>query len=65
MVEHKHITCKVCKVIHLAIMDGKYPDGVNKRWKDKEGRLFNGKTCPNCQADKMKLHQRVKRANTN
>lgn len=59
--EEKNLTkCKKCEVIKYRILDGKF-DKINKRWKDESGRLWSGKLCPDCQAEKMRQHMKLKR----
>jgi len=56
MNEMRKIQCKTCKIIKEAILDDKYPDNINKRWRDVKGNLFNGRVCPECHRVKMKEH---------
>ena len=53
MTETKVIICKVCEQPKVAILAGTF-DGKNKKWVDEEGRMFNGRRCPTCHADKTK-----------
>lgn len=52
--DQKHIECKVCKVVKLAIFDGYRVDGKNKVWLDENGQEFNGRTCPACHQAKTR-----------
>lgn len=49
--------CKVCLVVKERIFDGMF-DKKNKRWKDKEGRFWNGHTCGECQQELVKENMR-------
>lgn len=46
--------CKVCSQPKQRILDGKYPDGKNKKYVDENGLKWNGSCCPNCQKAKAK-----------
>lgn len=48
MIESNKTQCKVCKAMKDRIEDGRYPDGRNKRWKDEDGKLWNGHICAAC-----------------
>lgn len=39
--------CKKCLQLKQRTLDGSF-DGVNKRWRDESGTLWNGSTCPAC-----------------
>lgn len=41
------MVCKICKEIRTRYLDKTYPAGA-KRWVDVNGKMFNGKVCPNC-----------------
>jgi len=60
--EYSIIECKTCKNAHKRYNAGKYP-GSSKdiRWVDESGRQFNGKQCPQCNADRVKLNKQLKR----
>lgn len=53
--------CKVCKEIKLRILDGKYNDGRNKKWKDENGKLWNGNNCSDCHKEIQKEIQKIRR----
>ena len=55
------IECNTCGKLVKRYFVGNF-DFRNKKYQDKHGRLFNGRCCPDCQAEKMKLHMRVRRA---
>jgi len=59
--ETRLISCKVCKEVKEAFQDGFYPKGINRRWRDSDGRMFNGKVCPICNAERTKSHAQKKR----
>ncbi len=46
--------CKICGQLRTRIEDGKFPNTKNKRYKDEEGKLWNGKTAPCCHGIKVK-----------
>lgn len=57
--------CKRCKELKNRILDGKFPDSKNKRFKDEMGKLWSGNICPQCQVLKVKENMkqlRFKRA---
>lgn len=51
------IKCKECGELKKRHLDGTY-DGINKRWRDEEGRVFNGKLCPECHQFRSKVNMR-------
>lgn len=53
--------CKICNKIKVRIADGNF-NSKDKRWRDSEGELWNGLTCPSCHKNKMVLKMREKRA---
>ena len=60
--DSKDIICKVCKEkVHLVCTET-YPNGI-KKWKDEEGRIANGKICPECNKNRAKNTMRKTRAN--
>lgn len=54
MTESNLVHCKHCKKLKERIEDGKF-NKTNKRFKDINGKLWNGKTCPDCHAEKIKM----------
>jgi hypothetical protein len=54
--------CKKCGETKVRNPAGKFHNGRDKRFVDSEGKLWNGLTCSNCQAKKMKSHMKVKRS---
>lgn len=50
--------CKICNDYKIRIQFGKFNTGGNKRWVDGDGKMWNGRICPQCQvkiaADNMK-----------
>lgn len=40
--------CKVCHELKLRILDGKFPDAKNKKFRGEDGKLWNGSTCSAC-----------------
>jgi len=57
MKETNLATCKLCQVIKTRTQDGMFDDR-NKRWVDEHNRMWNGRTCPDCQALKAKSNMR-------
>lgn len=62
MLESNKTLCKSCKVIKLRIEDGKFPDLKNRKWRDESGGLWSGKTCPDCNRNRLKEHMKSKRS---
>lgn len=60
MEDRKIVRCKTCNVLKEATLSGTF-DGVNKRWVDSNGKLFNGKVCPDCHKEKQKNNIKAKR----
>ena len=54
-------TCRNCQKIKIRQQDGKY-NGKDKRWIDQNGRKWNGRKCPECQAETMRSRMKVKRS---
>lgn len=58
--EKSVIKCRECGELRTRYLDGTY-DGLNKRWRDKEGKVFNGKVCPECHLFRTKVNMRKMR----
>lgn len=58
--EKNTIICKVCRQLKVRISDGKFNDR-DKKYRDEQGLLFNGKTCGSCHQEKMRKNKRVKK----
>lgn len=56
--------CKKCNELKKRIQDGKF-DGKNKRWRDEEGSLWNGRVCGRCNLDRVKNLMKQKRSASN
>lgn len=54
--------CRKCGKLEVRKQDGFYPDGRNKRFIDSNNRLWSGRTCGNCQKDRVKIQIKEKRA---
>lgn len=52
--------CKVCGQIKKRYFDGKF-NKKDKKWRDSEGCLWNGHTCPDCHRMRCKDRQRSRR----
>jgi hypothetical protein len=61
--EVRGLTCKICSKVELGFFDGNYPDGKNKRWKNAEGILQNGRVCGACNNERIKNKMKEKRKN--
>lgn len=53
--------CKKCNEIKWRVLDGTF-DGVNKKWRQEDGKLWNGSTCGECNLTRMKESTRKLRA---
>lgn len=53
------ITCKVCKEQKTRYQDGMF-DHKNKRWRDENGLMFNGRQCGECVKKIQAEYQRKK-----
>ncbi len=55
-------TCRgSCEKLKVRKHDGSF-DGKNKRFVDADGKLWNGRICPDCHKDKVKTRLKLKRA---
>jgi hypothetical protein len=52
----------VCGKLKLRKHVGTF-DGKNKRFVDESGRLWNGRKCPDCHKNKVKVDTKEKRTN--
>lgn len=57
MTESDKRHCKICNELKSRILDGKY-NAKDKRYKDENGKLWNGKICPSCQKRKTRDNMR-------
>lgn len=57
--------CKQCLTTKKRTLAGKYPDNKNVKWVDEHGRQWNGKLCPECNAQRAKLTMRKIRGGSN
>jgi hypothetical protein len=48
MQEQNMHQCKRCGLSKEKILIGKYPEGRCKKWVDKNGKIWNGRICPDC-----------------
>ena len=46
-------TCRKCGLTKVRIADGKF-DARNKRYVDKNGKLWSGRTCADCNRDRIR-----------
>lgn len=58
MEESNKTFCKKCKQLRTRIEDGFYPSSRNKRYKDEEGKLWNGRVAPCCHGKQVKENMR-------
>lgn len=54
--------CKKCQQKKLRVLAGRYPSNNNK-YTDEHGRLWSGRTCPDCNHARLVSHMRNKRSN--
>jgi hypothetical protein len=47
------IQCKGCNQLKTRYRAGKFLNGKDTRFVDADGKLFNGKLCPQCHCDKI------------
>jgi len=59
--EKRH--CKVCRELKLRVLQGKFPNGRDKKWADETGLLWNGSKCPQCTVQHVREAIRMRRAN--
>lgn len=52
--------CKVCNQKKLRILAGRYPSNNNK-YTNEAGKLWSGRTCPDCNHQRLVNTMRVKR----
>lgn len=56
-----YLECKGCKKLKARIPFGMYPDGRDIRYKDGEGKLWNGNTCRACDNEIKKAKKKAQR----
>ena len=56
--------CKICLIKKKRTLLGTF-DGINRKWADEDGSLWNGRVCGSCHRNKMKNHMKIKRAPKN
>lgn len=56
-------TCRLCEKLVVRRYVGKFPNGRDKMYVDEEGKLWSGRKCPGCQADKARNNMRRLRNN--
>ncbi len=57
--EYSVLRCKHCMETKKRFLDGKFPNKKDKVWRDQDGRMWNGATCPPCHAAKVAQRKRV------
>jgi len=55
------LECKICKVKIKLMNTGKYANG-NIRWKNEDGKIANGRICPDCNVVRAKSTMKKTRA---
>lgn len=63
MVEANKRKCKMCGEIKNRIQDDKFPNGINKKWLDENGKQWMGNSCPPCNSDRVNFRAKAKRFN--
>lgn len=53
--------CKVCNLLKIRISDGKFPNGVNKRFRDEQNNLWSGNVCGPCNQERIKKYMDKRR----
>lgn len=61
MSESNMVVCKKCELLKIKIEAGKYPKGKTKKYIDQFGKLWNGKTCAECNKDRCKNSMKASR----
>lgn len=56
-----YIICRTCGVEKQRIPDGMFPDARDIRYRDADGRLWNGKNCGFCDNERKKASQKEQR----
>lgn len=46
--------CKTCNLLKMRILDGKFPNGKNKRFRDQQNYLWSGNVCGVCNKERIK-----------
>lgn len=54
--------CKICLKVKVRNPAGTFSNGKDKRYVNEHGKMWNGKCCADCQADKMRSHMKAKRS---
>lgn len=57
-VESDISTCRLCEKLVVRRYVGKFPNGRDKMYADENGKLWSGRRCPKCQADKARVNMR-------
>lgn len=52
--ERDMVTCRKCSEIKPRIKKGKYNE-TNHKYVDDNGRAWNGRSCPECNAERVKI----------
>lgn len=59
-VEYSIIVCKGCNQTKKRVMDGRFNNKKDVRWRDENGGMFNGANCPDCHRAKVAQRKRNK-----
>lgn len=46
--------CKACKLLRVRIQDGVFGNSLHKKYRDEQGNLWSGNTCPECNLKRIK-----------
>ena len=57
--DFKLVQCKSCLKFVKKYNAGYFPNQRDIKWCDDEGRLFNGKVCPQCHTDKQVQNRKI------
>lgn len=61
--EYSILQCKHCGETKKRFLDGKFPNKKDKKWRDENGRMWNGNFCPPCHSMKMAQRKRINKTN--
>ena len=58
--DYKVVQCKGCFKFVKKFKAGFYPNNKDVKWCDEDGRLFNGKWCPQCHTDRQAQNSKMR-----
>lgn len=54
--------CKECMTLKLRVVAGKFKNSKGNKYRDSEGKLWNGRTCPDCHKIRIRNEKRERDA---